>query len=92
MKKIKAVNELIAEAIPNRFFYTKVVSRNIISDWIQSIRNMLGLELKGYSNMIKAGADEILLNIKDKKTKWYRLDIEQLGNNGVMINLYGELE
>ena len=44
----------------NTFFEAKVVSRNMITDFVQGIRNMLGLELKAYTNTINEVANELI--------------------------------
>ena len=47
----------------NTFFEAKVVSRNMITDFVQGIRNMLGLELKAYTNTINEVANELINKI-----------------------------
>ena len=73
------------------YFDAIVVSRNIITDFIQGIRNFLGLELKGYTNIIKTSTDQILSKIK-VPLKWYRVDIEEVARGGFLISVYGEKE
>ncbi len=73
------------------FFEVKVVSRNIISDFVQSIRNFLGMEMTGYSNIIEITVKELLNKIKKKgKANWFKIDIEQIANSGIIISVYGE--
>lgn len=67
---------------------TRVFSRNIITDFVQGIRNFLGLELKGYSNLINRRSKEMLKEMP-KGMKWYRIDIENL-SGGISITVYGE--
>lgn len=88
----KDLNKQINTEISKRFFYNRVISRNIITDWVQSIRNILGLELIAYTKAIKDNTEEMMRSIEGMKVKWYRIDIEQFTNASIMINLYGELE
>lgn len=71
-----------------KFHKVKVISRNIITDWIQTIRNMLGFDLKAYTNAIDKGITEIQEQIPEK-TKWYKIDIEQI-DGAFIIVIYGE--
>ena len=73
------------------YFDSKVVSRNIITDWVQGIRNLFGLELKAYTNIVNETVKE-LLNKVDTKLKWYRIDIEEFGRGGFLVSIYGEKE
>lgn len=73
----------------NSFFENKVVSRNIITDFIQGIRNTFGLELKAYTNVIKTTTDELMKKCLIKETEWYKIDIEEIGHGGFMIAIYG---
>ena len=71
------------------FMEIKVVSRNIITDWVQGIRNMLGLELKSYTNIIKETSEELLNRVKTREIDWFKIDIEEFGRGGFMVSVYG---
>ncbi len=71
------------------FMEVKVVSRNIITDWVQGIRNMLGLELKSYTNIIKETSEELLNKVKTREIDWFKIDIEEFGRGGFMVSVYG---
>ena len=71
------------------FMEVKVVSRNIITDWIQGIRNLLGLELKSYTNIIKETSEELLNKVKTREIDWFKIDIEEFGRGGFMVSVYG---
>ena len=71
------------------FMEVKVVSRNIITDWVQGIRNMLGLELKSYTNIIKETSGELLNKVKTREIDWFKIDIEEFGRGGFMVSVYG---
>ena len=69
------------------FHKTKVVSKNFFIDWVQSIRNMLGYELTGYSNII----DDTIEDLKPVlPLKYFRVSCNQLTNGAIMITVYGE--
>lgn len=71
------------------FIEVKVVSRNIITDWVQKIRNMLGLELKAYTNAIKETTEELLNKAKTREIDWFKIDVEEFGRGGFMVSVYG---
>lgn len=85
---MKAESKNILKGCNHLYFDSKVVTRNIITDWVQGIRNMLGLELKSYTNIINQTVKELQENC-NVKLKWYRIDIEEL-HGGILISLYGE--
>ncbi len=73
---------------------TKVVTKNFIMDFVASIQNLLGMNLKAYEVMIEKGYKQINDELKKKriKLKWFRFEITQLTNGAVAIMLYGEEE
>jgi len=71
------------------FMEFKVISRNIITDWVQRIRNMLGLELKSYTNAIKETTEELFNKANTREIDWFKIDIEEFGRGGFMISVYG---
>lgn len=79
------------EMLNNEYIYfnCKVVSRNMITDFVQGIRNMLGLELKAYTNTIKSTVEELKSEMPSN-LKWFRIDIEQLSKGALMVSIYGE--
>jgi hypothetical protein len=72
------------------FFATRVVSRNVITDWVQGVRNVLGLRLKSYENAIETTVLELRNEFLNRPTVWYRIDIEQAAKGAFMISIYGE--
>ena len=74
--------------------YTKVVSKNIILDYVAKFQNMFGLNLTGYEKMIEKAKNQIYDDIKkDKvKLKWYRYEITELTNGAIAIMLYGDVQ
>ena len=71
------------------FMEVKVVSRNIITDWVQGIRNALGMELKSYTNIIKETSEELLDKVRIREIAWFKIDIEEFGKGGFMVSVYG---
>lgn len=75
------------------FFLTRVVTRDVIRDSFQSIRNFFGLRLRSYENMINKAAREILEEAKIQyDLKWYRFVVNPLGieKGTVIVVLYGK--
>lgn len=78
--------------IKGKFFsYTTVLSRNIITDWVQGIRNTLGVRLHSYEEIINEGTNECFEKMQGLKVKWYRLDTE-FSEGMFLIKVYGELK
>jgi len=73
---------------------TKVVTRNLILDFVASFQNLVGANLTSYEKMVEKGIEQIWNDIKNKKLelKWYRYEMTQLTNGAVAITLYGDLE
>ena len=71
---------------------TKVVTRNIIMDFVAGIQNIIGMNLTSYEAMIDKGIKEIEDELDEKKIKlkWYRYEMNQLTNGAMAIMLYGE--
>lgn len=75
-----------------RFSLTRVVTKNIVIDSFQGIRNFFGMRLRGYEKMLNKNINEVIKEAerKYKKIKWYRLSINPITKGGVMITIYGE--
>jgi hypothetical protein len=75
-----------------KFSLTRVYTKNIVTDSFQGIRNLFGLRLRGYENMINKGTDEMikLADLQYKKIEWFRITINPLTKGSVMITVYGE--
>jgi len=72
------------------FFKIRVISRNIITDWVQGVRNVLGLRLKSYENAIETTVNELKKECLSKPVAWFRVDIEQATKGSFIISIYGE--
>lgn len=76
-----------------KFSLTRVYTRNIVTDTFQSIRSLFGLRLRGYESMINEGTNEIIKLAESKyKINDWRLSINPIGKDAVMITIYGEYE
>ena len=70
------------------FFYSKIVTRNVITDFVQGIRNFLGLDLLSYNEAINKTVNELFEQL-NQEIKWYKIDIEQIGK-GFLVAIYGD--
>jgi len=74
-----------------KFSMTRVVTKDIITDSFQGIRNLFGLRLRGYENMINKNLKELIKTAELKyNIDWYRLSINPLSSGSVMMTIYGE--
>jgi len=76
-----------------KFNITRVVTKNIVTDSFQGLRNLFGLRLRGYEKMLNQNISEITKIAESQyKINWYRLSINPLTNGSAMIIIYGEGE
>ena len=75
-----------------QFNITRVVTRNVIVDSFQGIRNLFGLRLRGYEKMIDEAIRELTtqMNALYPKHIWHRFVINPLGKQSCMVIVYGE--
>jgi hypothetical protein len=73
------------------FTITRVVTRDFGTDFTQGIRNMFGMRLRGYEKMIDRNLNEMIaeMELKYKQVKWWRMSVNPLTSDGVMITIYG---
>lgn len=72
------------------FRVVRVVTKHFASDWLQGLRNTLGLRMTGYENMIQEELDDIFAQIaKTGELDWFRVETDELTDKGVMIIVYG---
>lgn len=75
------------------FEITRVITKDLVTDAFQGIRNLFGLRLRGYEGMLKKHIDAMLKEMRIKyKVEWYRMIINPLAKGSAMIILYGECE
>lgn len=74
-----------------KFSLTRVYTKNIVIDSFQGIRNIFGLRLRGYENMINQATQEMIELAESKyKISWWKMTINPLTKGSVMITIYGE--
>ena len=79
--------------ISKDFIITRVITRDILRDSFNSIRNLFGLRLRNFETRIMKNTEEMTNEMRLKyKVKWYRISFNPLVTGSVMINIYGEYE
>jgi len=74
-----------------KFNITRVVTKDIITDSFQGIRNLFGLRLRGYEQLLNKNLKEMTSEMELKYIiDWYRIIINPLTNGSAMIIFYGE--
>ena len=75
-----------------QFSYSKVATKNFFIDMLQTFRNLFGMELKGYEDLLDKGTAALLekANLNFSKIEWFRFSINELTNGAIMITIYGE--
>lgn len=75
------------------FVLTRVVTKDFLRDSFAKIRNMFGMRLRSYEQMINKNTVELLEEMRlTYNVKWYRVSINPLVNGSAMITVYGECE
>ena len=76
-----------------KFQITRVVTKDIVTDSFQGLRNFFGLRLRGYEKLLSKNIEEMLKEMEIKYyVKWFRMIVNPLTNGSAMIILYGEGE
>lgn len=74
-----------------KFSITRVVTKDIVTDAFQGIRNLFGFRLRGYEKMLNRHLKELIeLTELRYKIDWWRMSINPLTNGSAMITIYGE--
>lgn len=74
-----------------KFSITRVVTRDVITDILQAIRNVFGMRLTGYEEIISKNINELIKSMDRKYiVEWWRLSVNPLTYSSVMITIYGE--
>lgn len=74
-----------------KFNLTRVVTKNIVTDSFQGIRNIFGLRLRGYEGMINEAIKELTNEAELRyDIEWYRIIVNPLLKGSAMIIFYGE--
>lgn len=73
------------------FTITRVVTRDILRDSFNTIRNTFGLRLRNFEDRINKNSQEMLEEMRlTYNVKWYRMNFNPLVTGSVMIVIYGE--
>lgn len=73
-----------------KFQITRVVTKDIITDSFQGLRNLFGLRLRGYEHVINKNINEMMKEMEIRyKIKWFRMIVNPLTKGSTMIILYG---
>ena len=77
----------------NQISKVRVVTKNFIYDSIASIKNMFGVRINYYEDMISKAQEDMWDELRDegKDLSWYRYEITELTNGAIVIMLYGEV-
>jgi len=74
-----------------RFTITRVVTKDIVTDSFQGLRNLFGLRLRGYEKVLDKNIKEMVKEMEIKyNVNWYRMIVNPLTNGSAMIIIYGE--
>jgi hypothetical protein len=75
----------------NKFSYTRIVTKDLITDSFQGIRNLFGLRLRGYEKMLNRHLKEMIAYVENHyNPAWWRMSVNPLTGGSVMITIYGE--
>lgn len=74
------------------FVITRVITRDVVRDSFNSIRNFFGMRLRNFEDKIMINYNEMVkeMNLKYAYVVWFRASFNPLVNGSCMINIYGE--
>jgi len=76
-----------------KFQITRVVTKDLITDAFQGLRNLFGLRLRGYESVLNKNIDKMMQEMEVRyNVDWFRMIINPLTKGSAMIILYGEGE
>ena len=74
-----------------KFQVTRVVTKDIVTDSFQGLRNLFGLRLRGYEKLLEKNINEMMEEMDIRyKVDWFRMLVNPLTNGSAMIIVYGE--
>ena len=87
----KRFERTLAKKELTKFSITRVVTKDIVTDTFQGIRNFFGLRLRGYEQVINKHTNELIAEANIKyKTTWFRFSINPMVQGSIMITIFGE--
>ena len=76
-----------------KFQITRVVTKDLVTDAFQGLRNLFGLRLRGYESVLNKNIDKMMQEMEVRyNVDWFRMIINPLTKGSAMIILYGEGE
>lgn len=77
----------------SRFQISRVVTKDIVTDSFQGLRNLFGFRLRGYESVLNKNINQMMEEMDIRyKVDWFRMIVNPLTSGSVMIILYGEGE
>ncbi len=74
-----------------KFQLTRVVTKDIVTDSFQGLRNFFGLRLRGYESVLNKHINEMMKEMDLRyKVDWFRMIVNPLTGGSAMIIIYGE--
>jgi hypothetical protein len=75
------------------FSVTKFVTVNVVKDWINNLKDVLGLEQTSYEEVVSNKTQEIFKELNSKgKIKWFRQTVDRTFEKTIQITIYGQYE
>lgn len=76
---------------PIPFSITRFVTVNVVKDWLNKLRDKLGLEQKSYNQIVNNTSNQILTEIQSKgKILWFRQIVDRTFDQTLQITIYGQ--
>jgi hypothetical protein len=73
------------------FFENRIVTRSMLGDMVERVRNQVGLRQRGYEEMVDEAATELVTEVHDEyDVDWYRVDVDMMGRGAVAVTVYGQ--
>ena len=74
----------------NAFIKTRVVTKDFFKDWLQRMRNLLGMRQTAYEEKIILTVKGIFEELSSEgKISWWRMNQDVIGD-AIIISIYGE--
>jgi len=75
------------------FFENRIVTKSLLGDMVERVRNQVGLRQRGYEEMVDEAATELVAQVHDEyDVDWYRVDVDMMGRGSVGVTVYGQGE
>lgn len=75
------------------FSITRFVTLNIVSDWMNSLKDVLGMEQRSYNEIVNNTAENILSELENiGDILWFRQTVDRTFESTLQVTIYGQLE